>query len=31
MVDYDNVFFSVAAFMGGLFVLKYGAASGRLD
>ena len=25
MVDFDNVFFNVAAFIGGLFVLEYGA------
>ena len=24
-MDYDNVFFNVAAFIGGLFVLEYGA------
>jgi Ca2+/Na+ antiporter len=25
MVDYDNVFFNIAAFIGGLFVLEFGA------
>ena len=25
MVDYDNIFFNIAAFIGGLFVLEFGA------
>jgi Ca2+/Na+ antiporter len=25
MVDYDNVFFNIAAFIAGLFVLEFGA------
>ena len=25
MVDYDNVFFNLAAFIGGLFMLEFGA------
>ncbi|KAE8448099.1 hypothetical protein EG329_009864 [Mollisiaceae sp. DMI_Dod_QoI] len=25
MIDYDNVFFNIAAFIGGLFVLEFGA------